>query len=162
MASLLEAERREAQVQGNPAQVSCGGVLGCTQGPGRSLPAWLLPTLTCLLPGPRVLPTRWSGQQTGLTTKCHVRVSSLSSGDLHMGVGAGRGCRHYLCVCWSARWVCPVQRGPGMREGAPAPSSSWGRRSTSPGPSTAEASLSLDLGNGANPTSAPPPCSPQR
>lgn len=30
VASLLEAERREAQVQGNPSQVSCGGVLGCT------------------------------------------------------------------------------------------------------------------------------------
>ena len=94
MASLLEAERREAQVQGDLSQVSCGGVFGCTQGPGRSLPAWLLPILTCLLPGPRVLPTPWSGQQTGLTTKCHVRVSSLPSGDLHMGVGAGRGCRH--------------------------------------------------------------------
>lgn len=32
----------------------------------------------------------------------------------------------------------------------------------SPSPSTAEALLSLDLGNGANPASAPPPCSPQR
>ena len=34
VASLLKAERLEAQVQGNLSQVSCRGVLGYTRGPG--------------------------------------------------------------------------------------------------------------------------------
>lgn len=118
---------------------------------GLSWPAWLLPTLT--LP-----PSRPEGSThpsvkvaTCLTTKCCLPFSSLSCGDLPVGVVGGEGA-NIISVCAGLRTaLCGADQGGGKG----APGSLWGSKFTSHNPSTAEV---LAPPWGMEPTLPPSPC----
>ena len=113
-----------------------------------------------LLPGPRDLPT----QQTGLTTKCHVHFSSLSSGTFMWAWGRERMQTLTLCVLESMHLPCTV-RARDERRRPPSPVlAHYGKESPHPTTPTRQRSflLPLNLDDGANPTPVPPPCSPHQ
>lgn len=84
--------------------------------------------------------------------------SPYSLGGAVLWRWGGRGCKHYLCVCWAPDGVCPVPRGPGGRERG-----SWllvRKRVQVPQPRPCRGLGSPSAGGGANPTSVPPPPRP--
>jgi len=77
-----------------------------------------------------------------------------------VGVGWGEGA-NIISVCAGLQTgfaLCGEDQGGGKG----APDSLWGSKFMSHNPSTAEVLAPPHLGNGANSTSVPPPCSPKR
>lgn len=89
VASLLEAERREAQMQGNLSQVSCRGVLGYTWGTG---------VLSAYLAAPYPHGTSYQAQEISPPSRQAWPLSAMFISHHSLlghsrGGGAGRGCK---------------------------------------------------------------------